>query len=73
MMKVLMKLGREGMYFNIIKAIYNKTTVKEKTETIFPKVKNEANVPTLSTPIQQSWNSKTEKKTGRRNKMNTKR
>jgi hypothetical protein len=56
--KALRKLGIEGMYLNIIKVIYDKPIaniiLNGKTETIFPKVRNETRVPTLPTPIQHS-------------------
>jgi hypothetical protein len=46
MTKVLMKLGKEGMYFNIIKVIYDKPIAKwGKTETISSRVKNETRCP----------------------------
>jgi hypothetical protein len=45
MIKHLRKLGTEGMYLNIIKAIYNKLIANiilngRKTETISPKIRN---------------------------------
>jgi hypothetical protein len=45
-----MKLGTEGKYVNIIKAIYNKPTVNiilngGKTQTISSKVRNKTRVP----------------------------
>jgi hypothetical protein len=54
MIKALMKLGIEGMYLNIIKAIYDKSVANMKLnwgkyETISPKARNETRVPTLST------------------------
>jgi hypothetical protein len=56
-----MKLGIEGMYLNIIKAIHDKPIANilngEKTETTSSKVRNERRVSTLSTVIQQFWNS----------------
>jgi hypothetical protein len=61
MIKALMKLGIEGMYLNIIKAIHDKPIANilngEKTETTSSKVRNERRVSTLSTVIQQFWNS----------------
>jgi hypothetical protein len=58
MIKGLRKVGIEGMYLNIIKAIYEKPAANGgKTETISSKVRNETRVSTLSTLIQQSWNS----------------
>jgi hypothetical protein len=77
MTKALRKLGVEGMYLNIIKAIYDKpiyNIITGKTETISPKIRNETGLPTLPTPIQHSpgitsQNSKARK----RNKRNTNR
>jgi hypothetical protein len=62
MIKALRKLGIEGMYLNIIKAIYGKHIANiilngEKlklSETISPKIKIETRVPTIPTPIQHS-------------------
>jgi hypothetical protein len=59
MIKVLMKLGIEGMYLNITKTMYDKPIANsilsgEKNETISPKVRNEMRVPTISTPFQHS-------------------
>jgi heptaprenylglyceryl phosphate synthase len=59
MIKALRKLGIEGMYLNILKAIYDKPTdniiIKgEKSETISPKIKNKTRVPTILTPFQHS-------------------
>jgi hypothetical protein len=59
--KLLMKLGIEGMYVNII-----------KTETIYSKVRNKTRLSTLSTPIQHSIGIPSQSnKTGRRHKRNT--
>jgi hypothetical protein len=54
MIKALRKLGTEGMYLNIIKAIYDKPTANTilNGENKFPQVKNEKRVPTFPTPIQ---------------------
>jgi hypothetical protein len=59
MIKALKKLGIEGMHLNIVKAIYDKLIANiilngEKTETIYPKIRNETRVPTIPTPIQHS-------------------
>jgi hypothetical protein len=78
MVKTLMKPGIEGMYLNIIKAIYDKHIANivltgEKTENISPKVKKETMVPTVSTPIQQSFGTPGKSnKTEGRYKRNTK-
>jgi hypothetical protein len=53
MRKALMKLGIEGVYLNIIKAIHDKPIPKvilnSKKQNISPRVKNETSMPTLST------------------------
>jgi hypothetical protein len=72
MIKALMKLGIEGMYFNIIKAIYNKPIINimlwGKTKVISFKVRNKKRVSTLSTLIQDSLEIPSQRnKTGRRN------
>ena len=60
MIKTLQKAGIEGIYLNIIKAIYDKPTASitlngEKIENISPKVRNKTRVPTLITTIQHSF------------------
>jgi hypothetical protein len=57
MIKALRKLGIEGMYLNIVKAIYDKPTDNiilngEKLKP-FP-LKSRTSVPPIPTPIQQS-------------------
>jgi hypothetical protein len=57
MIKAPRKLGVEGMYLNIIKAIYDKPIVNvihNGEKFIFPKIRKEIRVPTLLTPIQHS-------------------
>jgi hypothetical protein len=59
MIKALRKLGIEGMYLNIIKAIYDKPTANiilngEKLKPFPPKLKNETRVPTFPTTLQHS-------------------
>jgi hypothetical protein len=54
MIKALRKLEIEGMFLNIIMAIYDKPTAKiilngKKTETSSPIVKNKTRVPTVPT------------------------
>jgi hypothetical protein len=55
MIKVLRKLGIEGKYLNIIKAIYDKPTANilvngEKLKQLTPKIRDETRVPhSLST------------------------
>ena len=56
MIKALQKIGIEGTYFNIIKAIYNKpraniTLNGEKLKRIPSKIRNKTRVPTLTTII----------------------
>jgi hypothetical protein len=73
-----MKLGREGIYLNVIKAVYDKPTVniilnEEKLKTFPLKLRmRQKCLLTLSTPIQNSLgNLSQNNKTGRRNKWNT--
>jgi hypothetical protein len=66
MIKALRKLEIEGMYLNILKAIYEKPIANIilngeklepltlKTGTISPKVRNEIRISTIPTPIQHS-------------------
>jgi hypothetical protein len=59
MINTLRKLGIEGMYLNIIRAIYDKSIanimINGKKMKPFPlKSEKETRVPTLSTPIQHS-------------------
>jgi hypothetical protein len=76
MIKALRKLRIEGMYLNIVNAIYDKPIaniiLNGETETISPKVRKETRIPTLLTPIQYSPGIPSQsKKTRRRNKRNT--
>ena len=61
MIKALQKVGIEGTYLNIIKAIYDKPTanivLSGKTETISTKIRNKTRVPTLTTIIQHGFGS----------------
>ena len=62
MIKTLQKAEIEGIYLNIIKAIYDKPTANiilngEKIESISPKVRNKTRMPTLTTTIQHSFGS----------------
>jgi hypothetical protein len=56
MIKALRKLGIEGMYLNIVYAIYDKPTaniiLNGEKQTISPKIKNKTRVPAIPTPIQ---------------------
>jgi retron-type reverse transcriptase len=58
MIKALRKLGIEGKYLNIVKAIYDRPTaniiLNNEKQTIPPKIRNETRVPTIPTPIQHS-------------------
>jgi hypothetical protein len=77
MIKALRKLRIEGLYLNIIKAIYDKPVANiilnwGKTANISPKVRNETRVPTLPTSIQHSPGIPSKNnKPRRRNKRNT--
>jgi hypothetical protein len=78
MIKALRKLGIEGLYLNIIKAIYDKPVANiilnwGKTANISPKVRNEKRMPTLPTPIQHSPEIPSQSNKARRNKRNTNR
>jgi hypothetical protein len=74
MIKTLMKLGIEGIYFNIIKVIYDKPVVNiilkgKKTQSIFSKVRNKKSISTL---IQHNFVIPSQStKTGRRDKRST--
>ena len=61
MIKTLQKSGIEGTYFNIIKAIYVKSTaniiLNGEIESISPNVRNKTRMPTLTTTIQHSFGS----------------
>ena len=62
LIKALQTAGIEGIYFNMIKAIYDKPTSNIlcnglKIESISPKVRNNTRVPTLTTTIQHSFGS----------------
>ena len=53
MIKTLIKMGIEGRYLNIIKAIYNKPTANiilngEKAESLPTKIWNKTRMPTLT-------------------------
>ena len=58
--KTLNKLGIEGNYLNIIKAIYIKNSNNKqhmqcwKTEILSSKIRNKTRLPTFTTPIQHS-------------------
>ena len=59
MNKTLQKIGIEGTYPNIIKAIYDKSTANiilngEKNESIPPKIRNKTRVSNFTTIIQHN-------------------
>jgi hypothetical protein len=73
MIRALRKLGIEGLYLNIIRAIYDKP-ITNIILTIIPKVKNMTKVPTLPIPTQHSPGIPSQSnKAKRRNKRNTNR
>jgi hypothetical protein len=60
MIKALKKLGKEGMYLNIIMAMYKKLIANiilngEKLKNICTKVRNKTSVPTFPTLIQYNF------------------
>ena len=61
LIKTLQKAGIEGTYLKIIKAVYDKPTANTilnvKIESLSPKLRNKARVPTLTTTIQHSFGS----------------
>ena len=62
MIKTLQKVGTEGNYLNIIKAIYNKPTTNiilngEKNESTSSKIRNKTRTSTLAAVIQHSCGS----------------
>ena len=59
MIKVLERLGIQGTYLNIIKAVYSKPIAninlnREKHKSDFTKIRNKTSSSTLSIPIQYS-------------------
>ena len=59
MIKILKKMGTEGTYLNIVKAIYNKHTGNiilngEKLKAFPPEIRNKKKVSSLTTIIQHS-------------------
>ena len=55
MIKTLQKMNIEGIYLNIVKAIYDKPTAN--TERISPKIRNKTRVSTFTTVTQHSFGS----------------
>ena len=73
MIKMLQKLGKEGTYLNIVKAIYDKPIASiilngEKLKAFPPKIRNKAKVSTFTTIIQH--NSGSPSYSSRRRKRN---
>ena len=59
MIETLKKMGIEGIYLNVVKAIHDKPTSNiilngEKLKSIPPKIRNKTRVSTLTTAIQHS-------------------
>ena len=77
MIKTLQKVGKEGTYLNIIKAIFDKPTANiilngGKTESISSKIRNRTRMSTLTTTIQHSFGSPSDGNQRRkRNERNT--
>ena len=61
MIKTLQKIGIEGTYLNIMKAIYDKPTaniiLNGEKQTISTKIRNKTRLPTLTSIIQRSFGS----------------
>ena len=76
MIKTLQKMGTEGTYLNIVKAIYDKPTANiilngEKLKAFPPKIRNKTRVSTFTTIIQHSSGSPSYSNQRRtRNKIN---
>ena len=72
MIKTLTKVGIEGIFLNIIKAIYDKPTANtqwRKAESLPTKIWNKTRMPTLTTVIQHSIGSPSHNnQTNKRNK-----
>ena len=72
--KTLSKVGIEGAFLNIIKAIYERPTAKiiltgKKTKHFPTKIRNKTRMPSLTTPIQHSIGSPSHNnQTSKRNK-----
>ena len=76
MIKTLQKVGIEGTYLNIIKAIYDKSTaniiLNGEKQSISSKIRNKTRMSTLTTIIQHSLGSPSHSNQRRkRNKMST--
>ena len=77
MIKTLQKMGIEGTYLNIVKAIYDKPTANiilndQKLKAFSPKIRNKIRVSTFNTIFQHSFGSPSYSNQRRkRNKRNT--
>ena len=75
MIKTLQKMGIEGTYLNIVKAIYDKPTANiilngEKLKAFPPKIRNKTRVSTFTTIIQHSGSPSYSNQRRKRNKRN---
>ena len=74
LIKTLSKVGIEGAFLNIIKAIYERPTANiilngQKLKSFPIKIRNKTRMPSLTTPIQHSTGSPSHRnQTGKRNK-----
>ena len=61
MVKTLTKVGIEGTFLNIIKAIYDKPTaniiLNEEKQSLLTQIWNKTGMPTLTTALQHSFGS----------------
>ena len=76
MIKTLQKMGIEGTYLNIVKAIYDKPTANiilngEKLKAFPPKIRNKTRVSTFTTIIQHSGSPSYSNQRRKRNKRNS--
>ena len=75
MIKTLQKMGIEGTYLNIVKAIYDKLRANiilndEKLKAFPPKIRNKTRVSSFATIIQHSSGSPSHSNQRKRNKRN---
>ena len=73
MIKTLQKIGIEGIYLNIVRAIYDKPTANiilngEKPIAFAPKIRNKIRVSTFTTIIQHSSGGPSDSNQRRKNK-----
>ena len=75
LIKILSKVGIEGAFLNIIKAIYERPTANiilngQKLKSLPTEIRNKTRMPSLTTPIQHSIGSPSHSnQTTKRNKM----